>query len=361
MKRQHDTTEETLFMPGVLLPHDVLALIVIGMKEMGALARTCSDWMRFMTSPQMVHHFFLPRQQEPNYYGNVDETLRDLPRWLFFTLPAHFINTPKLEWINYESKARFESGGQVFHTGSNVLWHFLGKPKHWQPGDEDIWVSDPGLQRHEQSDLDIIYKTCDAEHPERAADRFDLTMVQMGFLLDNSPPVFYMTPLAAYALKYRAFIVVLRPFDLFYADMNERDKWTDIKLDQRTHQLLVALYETHSNQGYHQKNYKNFEECFFCHRQLIWRQSVDPEMTPTLFHDMNNYLPPDPALHREALQTYRASEKIPFEADFVLRWFDRVKKYRERFIDWPTTHYVTNPNLETDKLYDNTEDWLPEL
>lgn len=359
MKRHRDIIEETLFLPGVFLPDEVLTLIVMDVKKKGRLARTCGDWMRFMTSPQMVHHYFLPRQQKPDYYGNVDETLRDLPRWLFFTLPARFINTPKLEWVNYESLARFGSGCQVFHTGSNVLWHFLGKPEHWRPGDEDVWVSDPGLQQQQHGDIDLVYKTCDVNHPERAADRFDLTMVQMGFLRtlddqgkDISSPVFYMTPLAAYALKYRVFIVVLRPFDHFYADMNERDGWTDIKLEHRTHQLLDALYETHCNQGYHH-HYKNFEDCFFCHRQLIWCQSND--MPPTLFHHMNNYLPPDPALHREALATYRASDKIPFETDFVLRWFDRVRKYRERFINWTTTHYVTNPNMDTDKLYGG--DW----
>lgn len=317
MKRQHmDESDAQL----IDLPLDVIMIVMIEnqWQSLWPLGCTASQWLRIVTLPRIVKSLL-------QFYVN-----EKLPHWLFKALPAKFLgDPPDFTWHAYVDGRQMPTGF-YFYTGGDVakrLYH-----KEWE-SDIDIWCrAVPG----EACDIDVGEAKAGAAHDfvvttgplEECLERFDISLVQQGFLYDGVTAVLYMTPLAVYSYREKKLLIRIDPLILNYNEY-EIEKFRVIR------GLICQWVETHRRRHHHKKAFgdkaspetlryltqvypKNqfFENCELCMATLMERR--------------DNFL----LVQEDDVISYLCEENQSEMMRAIVRWNKRVMKYRNRFAEF---------------------------
>jgi hypothetical protein len=354
------------------IPFDVVQLILATgrWKTCGSLARTSREWMRLLTSPCVVSRL-ITETAPPESTSNIHATL---PPWLFFALPASLVGrggVAPFTWTDYvDSRTHLVfplnlPAEKYFYTGGDVAQRL--HDKRWQ-ADCDIWTTDERLRvtgltvRDTTHDWDFVVKSDAYEPTQRCIEKFDLSVVQQGFLQRDSvdtEPELYATPLAVCSLQCKKLFIAIDP--LFMGD--DYDEPLVAKDGVRAHNVIHRMILKHRAYLHPTKSldcwqssrlsishthrpseaqcatlaYRTncfalnefFENCELCVASILEKHdSHNHDFSHRCCHDVEHHL-------------LMANNEPPI-VKIVLRWMKRVMKYRNRFADYEQ-HYVVNP------------------
>jgi hypothetical protein len=363
MKRRESLTEcdstQTCFTnsPPSHLPQEIVVEIFTwaDWQACGPLARTCAYWMRRLTSSQTLSTLV---------DLCVGTHLRRLPRWLFYALPASLIgDAPEYTWKAYTADWEGDlfpmnlSAERYFYTGGAVCKALYGR--EWAC-DTDVWTTEESLAPRDYSpdtnhELDFVVKSDRSKPLQRCLERFDLSIVQQGFLHSaSSPPTLYTTPLAVYSYRCKKLLIAIHPLcELHYLEdailtreslyvNNLISYWVAAHFTRQHHtKELHGVFPSRENTPFTQTQLRSlshlteiyerntfFENCELCMASLMEKREGyrDSDTTST---DVQKYLLGGGEGQSERMKT-------------IVRWCARVMKYRNRFPDFEAA-YVVNP------------------
>ena len=313
--------------------------------------------MRLITSPQIVAAL-VNRQSGP---------IRDgLPPWLFYALPASCIgDAPIYTWDQYrDDRKRLVfplklDKERYFYTGGDVSKRFY--EKQWL-SDIDVWTTDETLrvvdyekQKEETGyDWDFVVKSDRKVPTQRCIERFDLSVVQQGFLECSigGGPVFYATPLAIYSYRARKLLIFVNP--LFLRNYEEEEILTEEHL--YVDDMIRHWIDAHAERKHREKDLElswylpaltESELTPLAYRSLCFEENEFFEncelCLASLMEKNEGY--DDSHVHREEVQEYLLGNNQSERMKKLLRWTTRIMKYRNRFPDFDSL-YLINPFVE---------------
>lgn len=265
-------------------------------KESGAIARCSRSLLRMFLMPvilaEIVDHF----KKNKRYR---------MLKWLVFSLPYEFMRLPvgyygllnpeelyKTLDIQPQSRHEFITGGYITQDIYGLEWE----------SDIDIFChhgiysneprKDPPMHPHKY--IDRIYSY--VLHLERVIEKFDMSIVQHGYLHDK----FYLTPLALYTMHYNDIIVSPSNLNIKY-DVPTRAVKANPKLEPFTQILSESP----------NKRLLKHDIWYFITQHLLIHVGNE--------HHANTF---DKCVQCKELCDYHRK---------ISKWCKRVRKYRKRF------------------------------
>jgi hypothetical protein len=192
-------------------------------------------------------------------------------------------------------------GGNIFITGGQICQ--LAFEKTWD-SDVDVFIASHDERRSSYSigDMSIDVVFCDVSSPEKVLRRFDISLCQVGVLIDVAKNNFvvYVTPLFLCSRLYNIFAIQVSDLSCSYAIV-QRKSGRRIKKHVEDRFMKHTLFHVLDD------DMKDFLECERCRLPLV---------------------PPS------------WNEEIIDKEGHFFRWAKRVAKYQHRFPNFQKQYFV---------------------